>query len=297
MARKRSKPTEQANQTKAENFFVLDLRHIKANTYQSRNQGVIGNLNAVGFGLFERLKGHDDKEPLWEILCSDKPVLWQLVVGLIDEYEPEIKELADSIAGSTQPHNIGITQEKTDRLRSGLPSRRSLSSPYRSVAGSLSACGCPSPGKRAGVPLADQRAGQQRRQHFHRNADACYDSWKRVAHQRGPGTVQRGKVMRKFQAGDVVREAFNGYVSGPLMRIIGFAASGAIAICRTLPGSITKFVLVTLLVLIPIEAAEGLRHDQALEDFPNHPIQAESFGWYASTTNTTTTTASPHLPG
>jgi hypothetical protein len=29
-------------------------------------------------------------------------------VGLIDEHEPEIKELADSIAGSTQLHNVGV---------------------------------------------------------------------------------------------------------------------------------------------------------------------------------------------
>lgn len=108
MARKRSKTTEQANQTKDENFFVLDLRHVKANTYQSRDQGVIGNLNAVGFGLFEKLKGHEDKEPLWEMLCSGRPELWSLVVGLIDEHEPEIKKLAESIAGSSQLSNIGI---------------------------------------------------------------------------------------------------------------------------------------------------------------------------------------------
>lgn len=130
MARKRNKPTEQANQTRAENFFVLDLRHIKANTYQSRNQGVIGNLNAVGFGLFERLKGHEDKEPLWEMLCSDKPELWSLVVSLIDEHEPEIKELADSIAGRTQLHNIGVTQLDDGTFDVAYGMRRCLARAY-----------------------------------------------------------------------------------------------------------------------------------------------------------------------
>src|ERR1700756_5660953 len=108
MARKRTKPNEQANRAKAENFFVLDLRYVKANTYQSRDQGVIGNLSAVGFGLFERLKGYDDKEPLWEMLTGNKPGLWAPAVGLLDEYEPDIKALADSIAASTQLHNVGI---------------------------------------------------------------------------------------------------------------------------------------------------------------------------------------------
>jgi hypothetical protein len=42
------------------------------------------------------------------MLTSNKPELWALAVGLIDEHEPEIKELADSIAGSTQLHNVGI---------------------------------------------------------------------------------------------------------------------------------------------------------------------------------------------
>ncbi len=108
MARKRTKPNEQANRTKAESFFVLDLRHVKANTCQSRDQGVIGNLSAVGFGLFERLKGHDDKEPLWEMLTGSKPELRALAVGLLHEYEPDIKALAGSIAAGTQLHNVGV---------------------------------------------------------------------------------------------------------------------------------------------------------------------------------------------
>jgi hypothetical protein len=36
MARKRTKSSGQANRAKAENYIVLDPRHVKANTYQSR---------------------------------------------------------------------------------------------------------------------------------------------------------------------------------------------------------------------------------------------------------------------
>jgi ParB-like chromosome segregation protein Spo0J len=95
-------------QTKAENYVILDLRHVKANTYQSRGNGVVSNLNAAGYGLFEPLKGHDDKPPVWSLLTSDKPEQWAQAVGLLDEFEPDIKELAESLAGSAQLHNIGV---------------------------------------------------------------------------------------------------------------------------------------------------------------------------------------------
>jgi hypothetical protein len=108
MARKRSNPKAQAERTKADNHFVLDLRQVRANTYQPRRNGAIPALNAAGYGLFEKLNGHEGKMPLWEMLTSNKPELWALAVGLIDEHEPEIKELADSIAGCTQLHNVGI---------------------------------------------------------------------------------------------------------------------------------------------------------------------------------------------
>jgi len=114
MARKRSKPKEQADRTNAENYFILDLRRVVSNTLQSRGQGVLPNLNAAGYGLFAQDEPNVDKNqaadklPIWAMLTSDKPELLGIAVALIDEHEPEIKELADSIAGSTQLHNIGF---------------------------------------------------------------------------------------------------------------------------------------------------------------------------------------------
>ena len=107
MTKRTTAGTQRPDRRNAENHFILDLRHVKANTYQSREQSVIANLNAVGFGLFERLKGQEEKEPLWEMLTGSMPERRALAVGLIDQYEPNIKELADSIAASTLLHNVG----------------------------------------------------------------------------------------------------------------------------------------------------------------------------------------------
>jgi hypothetical protein len=108
MTKRMTDRTKQTERTQADNVFVLDLRQVRANSYQPRRNGVIPALHAAGYGLFEELKGHENKMPLWVMLTSNKPELWALAVGLIDEHEPEIKELADSIAASTQLHNVGI---------------------------------------------------------------------------------------------------------------------------------------------------------------------------------------------
>jgi len=124
---------------KADNYIILDLRKIVGNSYQSRGHGVIPNLNAAGYGLFSQdepgvdKKQAADKQPIWSMLTSDKPEVWPVVVGLIDEHEPEIKELADSIAGSTQLHNIGVVPVDGDPAKGfevvyGM--RRSLSRAY-----------------------------------------------------------------------------------------------------------------------------------------------------------------------
>lgn len=89
-------------------FFILDMRQIKANTHRNRKYGVMPNLNGMGFGLFEKLKGHEDKEPLWVMLTSNKPAMLAQAVALVDKYEPDIKEFAISIAGFMQLHNIGV---------------------------------------------------------------------------------------------------------------------------------------------------------------------------------------------
>lgn len=88
--------------------FVLDLRLVKANTGQARRLGAVPNLNAAGHGLFESVAGHEGNQPLWPMLVGDEPELWRAAVRLIDECEPDIKELADTIAACTQLHSVGV---------------------------------------------------------------------------------------------------------------------------------------------------------------------------------------------
>ncbi len=103
-----------AGATTADGYFVLDLRYVKANSFQSRGHGVIPTLNAEGHGLFSQDEPNVDgrksagKLPLWAMLTGDSPDWWALAVGLVDEHEPEVKELADSILERPQLHNVGI---------------------------------------------------------------------------------------------------------------------------------------------------------------------------------------------
>lgn len=94
--------------TPSRQSFVLDLRLVKANTGQARRLGAVPNLNAAGHGLFESLPGHEGKQALWPMLVGEEPEQWRTAVRLIDECEPDIKELSDTIAACTQLHNVGV---------------------------------------------------------------------------------------------------------------------------------------------------------------------------------------------
>jgi ParB-like nuclease domain len=119
MSKNKTKANGNNGLTRADNFFIVDLRQLKSNTCQPRRNGVIPNLNELGYGLFsqeeetvnaDKIKNDDNtaKLPLMTMLLSDKPDLWAFAVGLVDQHEPEVKELANSILVNGQLQNIGI---------------------------------------------------------------------------------------------------------------------------------------------------------------------------------------------
>lgn len=87
---------------------LVDLADIRSNTAQSRGMGVFKKLNATGYGLFEPLKGHKDKSPLWDMLLSSKAEVRLKAVELVESYEDEILKLAKSIDRSGQLQPIGV---------------------------------------------------------------------------------------------------------------------------------------------------------------------------------------------
>jgi ParB/RepB/Spo0J family partition protein len=100
--------------SEAKGYVTIDIHQIRDNTYQSRGHGVIPGLNKQGFGLFRKMEGQDGNEPIMSMLLSDNAEIRTKAVGLIDEHEPDIKELASSIATTGQLHNIGVQRMKTE---------------------------------------------------------------------------------------------------------------------------------------------------------------------------------------
>jgi hypothetical protein len=103
-----------AGVTEAKGYITIDIHQIRDNSYQSRGHGVIPGLNKQGYGLFRKMEGHDDKDPIMSMLLSDNADTRTKGCGLIDEHEPDIKELASSIATTGQLHNIGVQRMKDD---------------------------------------------------------------------------------------------------------------------------------------------------------------------------------------
>lgn len=89
----------------------IELQEITANTAQSRGMGVLANLHEQGYGLFFPIEGHEEKEPIWTLLFSDKPEDRQLAVSLIEEHESNIADLADSQLRSGQLQTIGVYEK------------------------------------------------------------------------------------------------------------------------------------------------------------------------------------------
>jgi len=122
--------------SKVENFFTFDLSALKSNAYQSRGDGAIAPLNAVGVGLFDpiptpkgldkkdieafanwpkvKIKDSKDKEieclkPIWPMLVEKVPEQWALAIAAIEEYQHDITDLAATFTVGPQLQNIGIT--------------------------------------------------------------------------------------------------------------------------------------------------------------------------------------------
>lgn len=106
--RLQNKKRKQALHVGTESYFILDLRLVKANTFQRMDSDIIPTLYSAGYGLFEKQKGHDDKMPLWALLTSNKLESQSLAICLIDQFEPKIKELGDWFVVGTQLHNVGV---------------------------------------------------------------------------------------------------------------------------------------------------------------------------------------------
>ena len=127
-AKKKNQQT--AGLEKAEGYYTLDLRLLKANTYQSRGHGVIPGLNKAGYGLYQPIEGNADKDPIMSMLLSTVPEKMAEGVGLIDQFEPDIKELATGIASVGQLHNIGVQPLEDGGYDVVYGQRRSISRAY-----------------------------------------------------------------------------------------------------------------------------------------------------------------------
>ncbi len=92
---------------------TIKLSEIVANTAQSRGMGVLTKLTDMGYGLFEKA-AVDGKEPLWDMLTSDKPEDQAHACMLLEENEPELITLAESCRkAQLQPIGIwGVPEDK-----------------------------------------------------------------------------------------------------------------------------------------------------------------------------------------
>lgn len=94
------------NSNKEINLKPINLTDIVSNTAQSRGMGALPVLQQMGYGLFEQLPEHDDKQPIWSLLLSDKPDERSLGCSLIMENEGHIVDKAASLEQNDQLQNI-----------------------------------------------------------------------------------------------------------------------------------------------------------------------------------------------
>ena len=77
---------KKANKADAGELAFVDLDDIVANSGQTRGTGVAPHLLMLGYGVFEKVEGHVDKEPLWSMLLSDKQELRQYAAKLVEDH-------------------------------------------------------------------------------------------------------------------------------------------------------------------------------------------------------------------
>lgn len=130
MATKTESPVQHAESRPSEDVYLIDLHNIVANTAQSRGMGVLPTLQAMGYGLFERLPDHDDKEPIWTKLMSHLPTERKEAVALLQENEGHIVNLAESMEGGKQLQNIVVVQVDGDKYDVVGGMRRAIAMAY-----------------------------------------------------------------------------------------------------------------------------------------------------------------------
>lgn len=98
--------------TAADNFIEIKLKDIVSNTAQSRGMGALPTLQSMGYGLFEKLPEHDDKEPIWSMLMSNKAEEKKEGLALITQNEGHILDKAESLSTTGQLQNIVVVPAK-----------------------------------------------------------------------------------------------------------------------------------------------------------------------------------------
>lgn len=95
------------------NVKAIHLKQIVANTAQSRGMGALPTLNGMGYGLFDKLPEHEDKEPIWDMLMSPKAEIRKEAVELLQAHEGHIIDKAESIQETGQLQNVVAVEGKT----------------------------------------------------------------------------------------------------------------------------------------------------------------------------------------
>jgi ParB/RepB/Spo0J family partition protein len=89
---------------------VIDLKDISDNSAQSRGMGALGNLQSLGWGLFEKIAAEPDRLPLWNMLLSEDSTVRAQACGLIVEHECGTEENPGIIAAAASQKEKGQLQ-------------------------------------------------------------------------------------------------------------------------------------------------------------------------------------------
>jgi hypothetical protein len=85
----------------------IDIHEIVSNLSQTRGMGALANLREMGYDIFETVKGHKDKQPIWEMLLSNDRAVRQKIIDLIDANEFDFTRFADlMVPGQAQPIRV-----------------------------------------------------------------------------------------------------------------------------------------------------------------------------------------------
>lgn len=120
MATATAKPPAKPAKDQSYPVKFIPLNKISANSAQSRGTGALGNLQALGWGMFEKIEA--EKEPIWLMLMSSDEAVRQQAVALLTESEPTIIEVATSLVehGQVQPVGAVLLKDGTYDILYGM---------------------------------------------------------------------------------------------------------------------------------------------------------------------------------